>query len=213
VSATCPAGHVSVTSDYCDTCGARIHAAPLSVAVDPAAVDTSATPTSAPCPHCGMARTGRDRYCEGCGFDFVAGTQVEDEPSAPQATCGWSIAFAPDLEHFVRTAPEGLSFPAAPAPPRTVTLNTSPLRIGRSRSSGEERPDIDLNGDPGVSRLHASLVRQDNGSWAIVDEGSSNGTTINEDDHAIAPHVIVPLQDGDRVHIGAWTTIVVTAAA
>jgi FHA domain len=55
-------------------------------------------------------------------------------------------------------------------------------------------------------------VRQEDGSWAIVDEGSVNGTTINEDERAITPHILVALHDGDRIHLGAWTTIVVTVA-
>jgi|1185.fasta_scaffold24635_2 hypothetical protein len=161
---------------------------------DPAAVDTSATPARAPCPHCGTERVGRDRYCEPCGFDFLA-----------PAARAWSAAIAPDREHFARMAPAGLRFPAAPAPPRTIPLAGSPVRIGRSHA------DIDIGDDPAVSRLHASLVRQDDDTWAIVDEGSSNGTTINAAEHPIVPHTLVPLRDGDRVHLGAWTTIVVTA--
>jgi hypothetical protein len=192
VSVTCVAGHVSVTTDYCDTCGAPLAASPA----DPAAVDTSATPASAPCPHCGTARAGRDRYCEGCGFDFLA------EPAAARA---WSVVVAPDREHFARTAPEGVSFPAVPAPPRTVALVDSTVRIGRSRA------DLEIDGDPAVSRLHASLVRLHDGRWAIVDEGSSNGTTLNGGEQAITAHVLVPLHDGDRIHVGAWTTIAVTA--
>jgi len=173
---------------------------------DPAAVDTSASPASAPCPHCGAARAGRDRYCERCGFDFRA----RAGPSSPRHA--WSVVVAPDAEQFARAAPDGLSFPAAPAAPRSIALDASPVRIGRSRSRADMQPDIDIVGDPAISRLHASLVQQDDGSWAIVDEGSSNGTTINADERAIAPHVLVPLHDGDRVHLGAWTTIVVSVA-
>jgi predicted component of type VI protein secretion system len=161
---------------------------------DSAGVDTSATPARAPCPHCGSERAGRDRYCEPCGFDFLA-----------PAARGWSAVIAPDPEQFARTAPAGLSFPAVPAAPRSVALVASPVRIGRSQA------DIDIGDDPAVSRLHASLVRQDDHTWAIVDEGSSNGVTINEDERAIAPHTLVALHDGDRVHLGAWTTIVVAA--
>jgi pSer/pThr/pTyr-binding forkhead associated (FHA) protein len=89
---------------------------------------------------------------------------------------------------------------------RTIALDKARVRIGRRRSPGEDAPEIEL-GDPAVSRLHATLVRAQDGSWAIVDEGSSNGTTINADPDPITPHVEVPLRDGDRVHVGAWTTI------
>jgi FHA domain len=226
VTVVCPAGHVSAATDWCDQCGARIAGAGGAVAVgDPTALDavapdaaasgtaaapdpgldTSATPATAPCPHCGTPRTGRDRFCEDCGFDFVDG--------APAAAAGagavtpapaWTAEVTADADYFARTAPDGLSFPAAPQP-QTVALAAAQLRIGRRRSS-EQPPDIAL-GDPAVSRLHATLVQAADGSWAIVDEGSSNGTTINDDPEPIAPHVRVPLQAGDRVHLGAWTTI------
>jgi hypothetical protein len=52
-------------------------------------------------------------------------------------------------------------------------------------------------------------VRQDDGSYAVVDLRSANGTWLNEDPAPIAPYVPVRLRPGDRVHIGAWTTITV----
>jgi pSer/pThr/pTyr-binding forkhead associated (FHA) protein len=41
----------------------------------------------------------------------------------------------------------------------------------------------------------------------IIDQDSTNGTTLNGSPDPIPPHVPVPLNDGDRIHIGAWTTI------
>jgi hypothetical protein len=204
VTVTCPAGHASATTDFCDVCGARLEAPPLAVAVDEPPADTSATrdtsasPVSAPCPRCGAPRAGRDRFCEGCGFDFAGvSAEVEAEPA-------WAATIAPDRGYFDRTAPEGLAFPEA-EPALSLALDAPRVRIGRRRS-GEDRPELEL-ADPAVSRLHATLVRTDGGSWAVVDEGSSNGTTINEDPEPIAPHVEVVLRDGDAVHVGAWTTI------
>ena len=173
---------------------------------DAAGLDTSVTPASAPCPECTEVRTGRERYCERCGFDFLA------RGVTPSRAPSWLVTVVPDAEHFARTVPAGLSFPAVPAASRTLALSDTPVRVGRRRSGAEQQPDIDIADDPAVSRLHASLVRQDDGSWAVVDEGSVNGTTLNDDVRAITPHVLVSLNDGDRVHIGAWTTIVVTLA-
>src|SRR5207253_1944263 len=73
-------------------------------------------------------------------------------------------------------------------------------------------PEIDLAGaheDPGVSRLHAALERRSDGGYAIRDMGSTNGTTVNDDPAPLARDTAVPLADGDRVRIGAWTTITV----
>ncbi|HEY7621568.1 MAG TPA: FHA domain-containing protein [Solirubrobacteraceae bacterium] len=156
---------------------------------------TSASPARAPCPQCGAPRTGHDRFCEICGFDFAA------DASGP----GWAAQIAPDHAYFQRVAPEGLAFPYGEVG-QTVALDAARVRIGRRREDAEDAPEIEL-GDPAVSRLHATLVRAHDGSWAIVDEGSSNGTTLNADAEPIPAHREVPLRDGDEVHVGAWTTI------
>jgi FHA domain len=194
MTATCPAGHVSTTTDYCDQCGARIGSAePAPVPPDTSA--TSPSPVTAPCPRCGVPRTGRDRYCESCGLDFTVAASAS----------AWAVTVGPDREYFARAAAEGLAFPADEFE-RTIALDSARVRIGRRRPTGEDAPEIEL-GDPAVSRLHATLVNAADGSWAVVDEGSSNGTTINARADPIAPHVEVPLSDGDRIHVGAWTTI------
>lgn len=80
------------------------------------------------------------------------------------------------------------------------------------RHSTGESPDIDLSvppEDPGVSHQHAVLVHQQDGSWSVVDQNSTNGTTLNGAEDPIQPYVPVPLKDGDRVHVGAWTTITI----
>jgi pSer/pThr/pTyr-binding forkhead associated (FHA) protein len=73
-------------------------------------------------------------------------------------------------------------------------------------------PEIDLAGageDPGISRLHAVLERRPDGGYAVRDLGSTNGTMVNDDPAPLAQHVAVALADGDRIRIGAWTTITV----
>jgi FHA domain len=156
---------------------------------------TSSSAASAPCPRCGAPRTGRDRFCEICGFDFAAAACAPD----------WAAQVAPDHAYFERLAPEGLTFPYGEVG-QTVALDAARVRIGRRRPDADDAPEIEL-GDPAVSRLHATLVRAQDGSWAIVDEGSSNGTRLNADVEPTPSHREVPLRDGDEVHVGAWTTI------
>jgi ribosomal protein L37E len=156
---------------------------------------TSPSPTSAPCPRCGATRTARERFCETCGFDFAADTSAAD----------WAAQIAPDHAYFDRVAPEGLTFPYGEVG-QSVALDAPRIRIGRRRENAADAPEIEL-GDPAVSRVHATLVRAQDGSWAIVDEGSSNGTRLNADAEPIPSHREVPLRDGDAVHVGAWTTI------
>ncbi len=138
-------------------------------------------------------------------------------PGAFAAPATWMVTIGPDREYFMammqRSGPEatGLNLPAY-SPEQQRQLNGEQLTIGRRRHSTGDTPDIDLSvppEDPGVSHQHAILVHQENGSWAVVDQNSTNGTTVNGAEEPIQPFVPVPLQDGDRVHVGAWTTITI----
>jgi hypothetical protein len=51
------------------------------------------------------------------------------------------------------------------------------------------------------------LLARPGGAWTLVDPGSTNGTTVNGATDPIAVNVEVPVGDGDRIHVGAWTTI------
>ncbi|KJY42313.1 hypothetical protein VR41_08320 [Streptomyces sp. NRRL B-1568] len=142
---------------------------------------------------------------------------VPPQTPGPAVGVGWVAVVAPDREYFVsmmnRSGPEaaGLNLPAY-TPELQFPLAGHQVTIGRRRHSTGESPDIDLARppeDPGVSHQHAMLVQQPDGSWAVVDRDSTNGTTINGSEESIQPFVPVPLHDGDRVHVGAWTTITV----
>ncbi|WP_328400505.1 FHA domain-containing protein [Streptomyces sp. NBC_00390] len=135
----------------------------------------------------------------------------------PSAPAGWTAVIGPDRDYFLammqRSGPEatGLNLPAY-SPEQHLPLTGNQITIGRRRHSTGESPDIDLSvppEDPGVSHQHAVLVQQPDGSWAVVDQNSTNGTTLNGAEDPIQPYVPVPLNDGDRVHVGAWTTITV----
>ncbi|MEU7066331.1 FHA domain-containing protein [Streptomyces sp. NPDC046161] len=144
--------------------------------------------------------------------------QQPQQPSfPPQGGGSWSATIGPDRSYFMammqRSGPEaaGLNLPAY-SPEQHLPLSGGQVTIGRRRASTGESPDIDLSvppEDPGVSHQHAVLVQQPDGSWAVVDQNSTNGTTINGGEEAIQPYVPIPLADGDRVHVGAWTTITV----
>ncbi|MGD9483043.1 FHA domain-containing protein [Streptomyces sp. TRM70308] len=153
--------------------------------------------------------------------------QAPAQPQAPtgygypgpgqQQEAGWLVTIGPDREYFTammqRSGPEGasLNLPAY-APEQQVRLAGQQVSIGRRRQSTGEAPDIDLSRppeDPGVSHQHALLVRQPDGGWAVVDQDSTNGTTLNGAEEPIQPFVPVPLRPGDRVHVGAWTTLTV----
>ncbi|HVV19910.1 MAG TPA: FHA domain-containing protein [Pseudonocardiaceae bacterium] len=195
---------------------------------------TVVTPVAAPtenCPECGEPRTGR--FCEGCSYDFVAGasrTPVVAAPAPDAAPAvvapdpapvagGWSVVVTADRAYFdavqQQDGPDvpNITFPTY-CPDRHFPLTGKEMRIGRVSRSRGLAPEIDLTGppqDPGISHLHAVLVAQDDGGWAVLDPGSTNGTTVNDDPEPIATDVAIPVKDGDRIHLGAWTTITIQA--
>lgn len=72
-------------------------------------------------------------------------------------------------------------------------LNAEPLTIGR------ELDNQLILEDPRVSRRHA-VVRCLSGVYQIQDQGSGNGTYLNE--QRLQPNVDIPLKDGDVVRLG-----------
>ncbi|MFE4174779.1 FHA domain-containing protein [Streptomyces sp. NPDC056909] len=145
------------------------------------------------------------------------GSQRSEPAGQYQPPAGWTAVIGPDREYFMammqRSGPEatGLNLPAY-SPEQRLQLDGNQITIGRRRHSTGESPDIDLSvppEDPGVSHQHAVLVHQPDGSWSVVDQNSTNGTTLNGAEDPIQPYVPVPLKDGDRVHVGAWTTITI----
>lgn len=143
-----------------------------------------------------------------------AGQHGQQQPGH-QMGGGWAVSIGPDPEYFAammrRSGPEAsqLRLPDY-EPEQQVGLTGPQVTIGRRRNSTGQSPDIDLSrppADPGVSHDHAVLVQQPDGSWAVVDRDSTNGTTVNGADDPIQPFVPVSLKEGDRIHIGAWTTL------
>ena len=131
----------------------------------------------------------------------------------PQAT--WTAVVGADRAYYERvqavTGPEGsaVTFPSYYAE-RRFQLVGNQMRIGRRSVSRGLAPEIDLTGppaDPGISRLHAVLIATPDGNWAVLDPGSANGTLVNGSEIVAGDQV--PLNDGDRINLGAWTTITV----
>lgn len=221
MTVVCPHGHSSETSDYCDQCGARIGAPvappPASMPVaDPSIhdeIDTSPAARRRPCPDCRALRSGDDRFCEGCGYDFADPDPDADPVAADSersSVAVWEAVASVDRRQFERHTAAGIVFPDDQQE-RSFRLEQAQVRIGRSRArAGEAAPEIDLAGpsqDPGISHMHALLERRPDGSYALRDLGSTNGTSVNDDPAPIGRETGVPLDDGDRIRLGAWTTI------
>lgn len=81
---------------------------------------------------------------------------------------------------------------------REVPLDGARLTLGRTDDA-----DIVIN-DSGLSRVHASINREEDRIW-IIDEGSTNGSSVNGDP---VPFAGTPLKDGDEIYIGNTTIVV-----
>lgn len=222
---TCPNGHRSETDDWCEVCGHRMPSAPTP---SPAPMHQAAHSAAEPCPHCGRPREALARFCEECRYDFVTHADAvlvpRSPPSRPSPHVGvpaapptWTATVRADRDYFTammaRSGPEGqgLWFPTD-SPELHIPLTHIVIAIGRRQQSTGSTPDIDLAGapeDPGVSHKHAILVQRPDSTWSLIDQNSTNGTTVNGAEDPIDPFVPVQLKDGDRVHVGVWTTITI----
>ena len=153
------------------------------------------------CPRCSEPRTGL--FCEQCGHS----TPLRHCPSRPHGAPS-----SPRIE--ITSRPVLRTSSSSPfqrqSPARHIPLIGASVRVGRRSASRGTIPEIDLAdppADPGVSREHARLVCQPDGTWAVIDEASTNGTYLNGSRQRLPAHQLVPLSHGDRVHLGVWTTI------
>ena len=177
------------------------------------------------CPSCGEPRAGDDaRFCEVCRYDFVSGQPgklVAKAPSVAPARPASAPAPAPAPAPHASTFPVTWQLvvmvdatldidpdPSAPCPKdkpiEMIPVDRDELLVGRHDDVRDIRPDIPL-GDPGASRRHAKFVRSADGSVALQDLASTNGSTVNGKD--VVPGSRSPLKNGDEVTIGRWTRI------
>ncbi|WP_330181513.1 FHA domain-containing protein [Nocardia sp. NBC_01503] len=216
----CPEGHTSASTDYCDTCGSTMSAGATGTATPPEGV--------AQCPACGALIDGR--FCEDCGHDSAlpvpqhAPAPTVVNPDATLVNAGssapvemWIATVTADAAHYHRMiAQKGpdadrVDFPDY-YPARRIPLHGTDILIGKHSTSQGLHPDIDLAiapADIAVSRSHA-ILHLNGGSLTVMDLGSTNGTCLNGSDTPIAAKQPIPLQPGDRIHVGGWTTITIS---
>jgi hypothetical protein len=209
----CPQCGTIRSGQFCETCGYDFASGKPAVA-PPSAAAGAAPPGQAPpdqaAPAPGGDAAGAAAAPAGDGGPGPAG---DGDPGSRAPV--WTAVVTADRAYYDRVIAEGgpdaasIEFPGY-CPERRFRLSGQEMRIGRRSVSRGLEPEIDLTGpptDPGVSHLHAVLIAEPDGSWVVLDPGSANGTVVN--DGEIPGGVKVPLHDGDRICVGAWTVLTI----
>ena len=200
--AICPNGHLSDDSVTCDQCGAAIGGEP-----DPPVI-TFVSPKAR------AKEEGSPAPAEAAPAAPSPEVPKLPEPAKSRAFAppSWTIVATADRAYYDRMQADEIPFPED-SPDRTFTLGGIRIVIGRRSAARGVEVDIDLAEtpeapeDPGVSHMHAVLLGSVESGWTILDVGSANGTFLNESTDPIQRSTAVPLHDGDRIHVGAWTTL------
>lgn len=150
MTATCPQGHTSESTDYCDTCGAPIAAAapegqgsaagkgstgakkkagPAAGSAAPGGSSgPTATPAGAPeaqtCPNCQAPNPDDALFCEACGYDFTTGALPRGATPAAPGAAGTGSSLDLDAPDAAAGAPDA---PAPDAPDVAPDPDPAPL--------------------------------------------------------------------------------------
>ena len=135
------------------------------------------------CTRCGHRNDSSARFCSSCGgaleqpHDAVHGDSTVELPTVPSVPSGGAVL------HVLRGPNAG----------STYLLDGDVTSIGRHPDSSIFLDDIT------VSRRHSSIDRAHDGSFAVRDVGSLNGTYVNRT--RVEAQSLV---DGDEVQIGRF---------
>jgi predicted nucleic acid-binding Zn ribbon protein len=179
------------------------------------------------CPDCGVKVQPEDLICFRCGANlphtpgpdddvltptisqrFIAGGP---DPAAFCPNCGMAVTDAADVvcstcgnplptgrRRRISTVVMRITFPTGNV---DIPAGTSVL-LGRDPA--ESLVAAAFARFDNVSRRHATVQVDDSGHATIRDEGSTNGTYVNED--RVLPGMEVRLVDGDRIRLAADVT-------
>jgi hypothetical protein len=145
---TCPAGHDSESTDFCDVCGMRMDSpAQASVPVPAVSPPDGQGP---PCPRCGADRPGQ--FCEACGYSFASG------PPAPAQAV--PVQVAPAQAAMGQAAP-GQAAPGQADPDRSAA---APGRVATAPSYVATAPSQAVAGPSQSAALSAAATPE----WTAV---------------------------------------------
>jgi serine/threonine protein kinase len=127
-------------------------------------------PGGVACPRCGRVNKAGARFCAGCGTPLNAQLAARLRCTSPRGA--WELK-----------------------------IDRLPLRIGRRDPRQNHYPELDLaEHDRGIASRNHALINRDAGGYTIMDQGSTNGTSLNG--ALLPPQAPQRLRSGDRIKIG-----------
>ncbi|MBD7950799.1 FHA domain-containing protein [Oerskovia rustica] len=172
MSAICPNGHASESTDYCDVCGEPMGAASsASAAVASGSVGAAAGAAGTgraaaggepiTCPHCSFPAAAGALFCENCGYDFTTGSLPEPAGAPSAATPGSVGTAAPgpldppasSLDLDPVAPPAGSPAAAPSADPLSAPAALTPP-VGDPEAGDSSSAPV-AGGDPGTGPLVA----------------------------------------------------------
>jgi hypothetical protein len=210
--ATCPDGHQSVATDYCDECGLSMGApqAATGGSVPSGGAAAGGSPSfgaaGEPCPKCLMPRQDGDTFCEGCGFPFdqEQNSDTVDEPELDiEAELRKAEKAQRAAEEAAREAAEAAARSGGPAGP-----------VARGVTSGvNQGPQTDPGGGPNGSAGQGGSIGQNgqNGQGGPANQGPQVGQdpdplaqTVTSDPRGAATGVQwIAIANSDRAYYDA----------
>jgi hypothetical protein len=166
-------------------------------------------------------------FCENCGEPYHGGrdrppgeVQETDEPTGvvdPPDSC-LVLTTGVSRAHWDRlSASTRPDLPEPPPPEQRFELRhrpgQDPVVLGR-QGGGPADVELQLAGtdaDSGISKRHCAFQRRRDGRWVVRDQGSTNGTRVNDGRRLRSGESWV-LSDGDRIFLGAWSCLTVHIA-
>ena len=179
------------------TLGNAVVAAPVAPATTPTRRDLAPAPEPVPDP---VPAVSVPAVSVPNPLSVTDAALVPDAPSDPALTLEIFAVVDPSL--YVDPDPS-MVLPTG-EPPRTFPLDLAENLIGRRSDKRDIHPEVPLT-DPGVSHRHAKLLREPDGSFVLLDVGSSNGTQLNGKD--VPAGVRTPVGVGDEITLGCWTRL------
>ena len=239
MSNVCSKGHYSSDQDYCSECGVAIlsssnfSAAQSNVNI----INTVGAPNGMEkCPECLTSRPESARYCEACRYDFISGSSFSSlsgiaaqvntptpipevlQPAMAATESSRKSDNAPMIAQrlLIRIVVDPALYtepdPETPCPvnqaEKIFHLDLDENTLGRQFDGKGVHPEIVIQ-DPGISRRHLKFVRNNDGTYSVLELGSANGTYFNG--NVLEAGVVMPMAPGDQMSLGMWTRILVEA--